>query len=177
MSDKDKKDEGTKLKFELEISLKPVNPSESKDKKKKPSSPGCIVLALPLLILVLIVTLFLPEPSTPAESRVRSVAVSIQPVAPVVALPECEPGIGVGGWVRVVYLPGARMRLSPGYRNKDNSVDTLGYVGYGHRLWVLNGPQMADGLCWWRVRDEACGNEGWVADRTQGGQRLLQPSQ
>jgi hypothetical protein len=179
MSDKgkDKKDEGTKIQVGgMEIIIMQVkNPSESKDKKS--SSPGCIVLALPLLIFAAVVIFFSPQSSAPAESRVRSADVSIQPAVLAVDPPECEPGISAGGWVKVTHLPGARMRASPGYRNKDNSVDTLGYVGYGHRLWVLSGPQMADGLCWWRVRDESCGNEGWVADHAQGGLGLLRSSQ
>jgi len=176
MSDKAKKDESNKLKFEIELTIKPVNPSDSKDKKTKKSSDSClIVLVIPLLILCGLVLTLPSQSPVPAGAQVGSASSSIQPIVPVVALPACEPGISAGNWARVAALPGVRLRSSPGYRNKDDGMDTIGYLGYGSQLQILSGPRIADGLCWWWVRDGSSGKEGWMADHAQGGQRRLKP--
>ncbi|MBL8163768.1 MAG: hypothetical protein JNJ61_17405, partial [Anaerolineae bacterium] len=61
-------------------------------------------------------------------------------------------------------------RSSPGTDNTVNTV--LDIAEPGEVFTIVAGPQEANGLTWWRVRD-ANGSEGWAAE-TDGVQELLQ---
>lgn len=143
--------------------------SESDEDGSSGSSSGCSILILLLVVFVAVALFSIAGGDENEGSPVGALSFDVSA--------ECEPGIVVGGQVKVNLLPGARMRTSPGYRIKDDSVDTICCVRLGRRLQVLGGPQMADGICWWRVRDEVSSNEGWVADHTESGRRLLKPSE
>ena len=86
---------------------------------------------------------------------------------------DCQPGIQVGKTVHVVY-PAVRMRLSPGYVEKDDEVDTKHYMETDDRIADKGGPQIKDGLCWWLVEHE--GYQGWTADHSREGRLLLSVS-
>jgi hypothetical protein len=168
----------TKLKIEGEVTLT-SSQKESSESKKSGQSSGCLLYLLFLMISLVIALLVLAGGGLGGGGVGGSLnggsSIGIQSAGG--TSQGCEPGIGVGGEVKVNLLPGARMRTSPGYRIKDDSVDTICCVRLGRRLQVLGGPQMADGICWWRVRDEVSNNEGWVADHTESGRRLLKPSE
>jgi hypothetical protein len=167
----------TKLKIEGEVTLT-SSQKESSESKKSSQSSGCLLFLL-FLMMSLVIALLVLAGGGLGGGGVGSLngdsSIGIQSAGG--TSQGCEPGIGVGGEVKVNLLPGARMRTSPGYRIKDDSVDTICCVRIGRRLQVLGGPQMADGICWWRVRDEVSNNEGWVADHTESGRRLLKPSE
>lgn len=143
---------------------------------KKPNSPSkpprTSTAFLLLLLLIMAATMVCLMESAQWENQAEG---SSSFVLPAIGSAECVPGISAGNWARVASLPGVRLRSSPGYSAKDDAVDTVCCLGYNRRLQVLSGPRIADGLCWWWVRDESSGKEGWVADHAQGGQRLLKP--
>lgn len=66
----------------------------------------------------------------------------------------------------------ANLRATPGWRNKAQD-DILAELLPGLRLQLLSGPQQADGLAWWQVRDPKSGAEGWMAEVTANGYRAL----
>ncbi len=68
-----------------------------------------------------------------------------------------------------------RVRVSPGNVGKP-SEDILARVPRRSVLQIQGGPQMVDGLRWWQVLirfPETPQPEGWVADSTRGGIRVL----
>ncbi|NPA90379.1 MAG: hypothetical protein GXO55_02840 [Chloroflexi bacterium] len=82
------------------------------------------------------------------------------------------PVIHVGGKAQVVARVGVRLRKSPGYRNKPAG-DILVVVPPRSVVEVIGGPQQVDDLRWWRVRWKSY--EGWMAEYSAGGTRLLAP--
>jgi hypothetical protein len=66
------------------------------------------------------------------------------------------------------------VRTSPGYLGKPPA-DVIAQLTPGQQVEILEGPQSADGLTWWRVRplpptDPA---EGWIAEATASGVQIL----
>jgi len=161
-------------KTETKLTVGDVEVDITVGRKKPPDkNQGCsfsgIAIATIFLIIVALVWLSFGESSEPSETQRETPPVSIQGLGGVTT---CEPGIMVGEWV--ITVAKVRMRSSPGYNGKN---DTIGYCGSGERLLVLSGPSEKDGLCWWRVRCESSGKEGWMADHAQGGLRLLKPAE
>jgi len=69
-----------------------------------------------------------------------------------------------------------RVRRSPGYVNKPGD-DTLGAFAPSATLNIVDGPQDADGLIWWRVGGISDGSGeliGWVAESAPNGVVLMQ---
>lgn len=62
------------------------------------------------------------------------------------------------------------LRQTPGYQNKPPE-DVIAVIPPGEAGAVVDGPQDADGLRWWRVRFAA--GEGWIAERSNSGKVLL----
>jgi hypothetical protein len=159
--------------------------------KGNPSAPGCLVL---ILLLVLLFFVLWPEQRAPSSTAagpfVASVATATATFLPGTASPvpptdtpipppgiatyNCQPGIGIGKAVDVVY-EAVRMRHSPGYVEKDDNVDTKHYMQTGDKVVVKGGPQIRDGLCWWFIEHE--GLQGWTADHSREGRLLLSSGQ
>lgn len=161
-------------KSETKLKVGDVDVSITVEKKtpqppKKSSGCNLLFLVLPLAIMAAAVWASSLGDSVPKEKQTETPEFVIQPAA---ISTECEPGIKAGGWVKVV--ANVRVRSSPGYRGKD---DTIHFCKSGDRLLVLRGPTEKDELCWWHVRGEFSGKtvEGWIADRARGGIRLLKP--
>lgn len=62
------------------------------------------------------------------------------------------------------------LRRTPGYVNK-NDTDVIVEIPEGERVRIISGPSKADGLNWWRV--EWNGYEGWMAEKTASGKKIL----
>lgn len=84
---------------------------------------------------------------------------TLAPTATPTAMPAV---VAVGGRVEVVNRNGARVRATPGTDDTVNRV--LRVVNYGHVFEVVSGPQQANGLTFWQVRDLQNGEAGWVAE-------------
>ena len=82
----------------------------------------------------------------------------------------CQPGIEVGKTVDVVHAA-VRMRWSPGYVDKDDTLDSIHYMQTGDKVMIRGGPEIKDGLCWWVVEHQ--GYRGWTADHSREGRLLL----
>ena len=82
----------------------------------------------------------------------------------------------VGGYVEVVYTgwDGVWVRRSPGNKGKNDSVDIIATLFPPQRYEVIDGPQMKDGLTWWKLK--GLFGEGWVAEYSGSGIRLIAPS-
>lgn len=68
------------------------------------------------------------------------------------------------------------LRRTPGYAGKPE-VDVVAEIPAHERMRVLSGPQLADGLSWWRVRrlnQNVPVRDGWVAATAPDGTTLLQ---
>lgn len=121
-----------------------------------------------LLIAVILFYVLLPAgTSRSAQAAGVGGGMSIQTVA--TATP-CA--IQVGSNVQVVYPGTINVRLSPGYSNKTESDLLCGGTRTGEQFTVVDGPQVADNLIWWKVSNARC--TGWVAERTQQGVLILQ---
>ncbi|MEZ4736796.1 MAG: NBR1-Ig-like domain-containing protein [Caldilineaceae bacterium] len=67
------------------------------------------------------------------------------------------------------------LRKDPGYVGKPGD-HVLGQIPHGAPVMILDGPQSADGLTWWRVRAPLLDNEtaaGWIAEIDPNGLRLI----
>ncbi len=82
-------------------------------------------------------------------------------------------GLYIGGRAKVVSRVGVRMRKTPGYKGKPAN-DVVIVVPPNTTLDVIGGPKEVDGLRWWQVRWGK--HEGWMAEFSAGGTRLLGPS-
>ena len=65
----------------------------------------------------------------------------------------------------------ASLRSSPGYLNKDDTVDVIYKIDCGQTVELLGGSQYSDGLTWWKVSWN--GYSGWMADHTTSGRIIL----
>jgi hypothetical protein len=77
----------------------------------------------------------------------------------------------LGDWARVSVDPpqSSRIRSSPG-----SSGEILGEAPAGDNLLVIDGPQCASGLTWWKVRT-LDGLEGWAAEGDADAYWLVEP--
>ncbi|MBN1934759.1 MAG: hypothetical protein JW934_08835 [Anaerolineae bacterium] len=80
--------------------------------------------------------------------------------------------IRVGANVVVVYPGTVNVRVSPGYANKSDTDLLCGGAGSGEQFTAVDGPQVVDGLTWWKLSNARC--TGWVAETTQRGMLILQ---
>ncbi len=117
----------------------------------------------------------LASPTLPAQFQAaveQAIVLQGPTLAPIIftATPTPAPRIEIGSTVAVVGSNGIRIRSSPGTDNTVNTV--LDIAEPGEVFTIVAGPQEANGLTWWRVRD-ANGSEGWAAE-TDGVQELLQ---
>ncbi|MBI5668843.1 MAG: SH3 domain-containing protein [Chloroflexi bacterium] len=79
-----------------------------------------------------------------------------------------QPALAVGGEARVTTTAGDSLRLRDAAGTGGN---VIGMIENGTILTLLDGPQPADGMPWWKVRTPD-GAEGWVAERV-GDERTL----
>jgi hypothetical protein len=120
----------------------------------------------PTLMVVLLLVGLLAVVLSPDASN----SPSPSPRAPAGAGLQCSATFSIGQQVSVS-ANGVHLRRSPGHVGKDTATDVIDRLFNGGAVTILEGPSPKDGLCWWRVRYRE--EEGWVADRTQDGTRLL----
>jgi Predicted solute binding protein len=68
-------------------------------------------------------------------------------------------------------VPEVNLRLSPGYRSKDDSQDVIVAIPSGETVRLLQGPQVVEELNWWYV--EWNSYKGWIAEKTGQGRLIL----
>ena len=154
-------------------------PQQRRARKKRSGLPLWPLVVLVLLIAVVFISLWNPfTPSTqptPVEVLPTATPALPTPVVFPTATPTPKPTstptpsvpteVGVGVYVKVVNTEadGLRYRWGPGM----NTV-TKKFIEDGAILKVLDGPEEADGLTWWRLEDPAEADEelkiGWAAD-------------
>lgn len=63
------------------------------------------------------------------------------------------------------------LRRTPGYKNKNDSIDSIFEIPCDEYVELLGDTKSVDGLTWWKIR----WNEltGWVADHTASGKTIL----
>ena len=147
--------------------------TRAKGRRGLPLWPLVVIL---LLILTVLITLWNPfaPPTQPTMEIIPTVTPSLPTVAPFpTATPTPKPTptpsvpteIAAGVYVKVVNTEadGLRFRWGPG-----TDTITKKFVEDGTILKVLDGPEEADGLTWWRLEDSSEQDEdlkiGWAAD-------------
>lgn len=147
--------------------------TRAKGRRRLPLWPLAVIL---LLILAVFITLWNPftPPTQPTVEIIPTVTPALPTVAPLpTATPTPKPTptpsvpteIGVGIHVKVINteVDGLRFRWGPGL-----DTVTKKFVEDGAILKVLDGPEEADGLTWWRLEDPSEEDEdlkiGWAAD-------------
>lgn len=131
-----------------------------------------IIIGFGILLIGIILFYVVLEPSSgavrtqvvtpPASGRgVGAQAVTATPCA-----------IRVGSNVVVIYPGTVNVRASPGYTNKPSTDYLCGGASSGEQFTAVDGPQVVDGLTWWKLSNARC--TGWVAETTQGGVLALQ---
>jgi len=147
--------------------------TRAKGRRRLPLWPLAVIL---LLILAVFITLWNPftPPTQPTVEIIPTVTPALPTVAPLpTATPTPKPTptpsvpteIKVGVYVKVVNTEadGLRFRWGPGMDNV-----TKKFIADGTILKVLDGPEEADGLTWWRLEDpseeDADLKVGWAAD-------------
>ena len=76
-----------------------------------------------------------------------------------------------GDWARTTTVVNARR--TPGFVGKGPD-DVVREVAAGVVLRLAEGPQVVDGLVWWRVQEGNVAPFGWMAESTSGGAALLE---
>ncbi len=142
--------------------------TQARDRRGLPLWPLLVIL---LLILAVFITLWNPfAPSPPPTVEIIPTVTPALPTLP--PLPTSTPTprptptptlpteITVGGYVKVVGAGADQLsyRSGPGL-----NYARLKLVKDGAILGVLDGPEEADGLTWWRLKDKE-GDIGWAAD-------------
>lgn len=85
--------------------------------------------------------------------------------------PAPAPGLFArGNRVTNVSNSAVNLRLTPGYQGKP-AADVIAVVPAGASGAIVDGPELADGLTWWRVQFGE--QEGWMAEQTSSGILLL----
>jgi hypothetical protein len=119
-----------------------------------------------------------------AASQPTSPASTVAPLAPAppaaptspaptaTAVPTPIPAMRVGGRARVVNVGDSplRARAAPGLAG---SIRVVARFPQGSEVTIVEGPQQADGLTWWRISGEA--GDGWSAERAADGGAFLEP--
>lgn len=117
--------------------------------------------------------------ATPTAERAAVATVTATPASasPTAAptptpAPTRPPTMRVGGQARVVNVGDStlRAREEPGLTTSSRIVARF---PDGSQVTVVEGPQEADGLTWWRV--SGAEGEGWSAERSPDGVVLLEP--
>lgn len=145
----------------------------ARGQRKLPLWPLAVIVLLIAVVIISLVNPFAPSP--PATVEIMPTATPALPtVAPfptATATPKPTPTpsvpteIAIGGYVKVVNTEadGLRFRWGPGMDNV-----TKKFIKDGTILEVLDGPEEADGLTWWRLEDLSEEDEdlkiGWAAD-------------
>lgn len=148
--------------------------ARAKGRRGLPLWPLAVIV---LLILVVLISLWNPF-TPPAQPTVEIVIPTVTPALPTVELlptatptpkptptPSVPTEIAVGVYVKVINTDadGLRYRWGPGL-----DTVTKKFVQDGTVLKVLDGPEEADGLTWWRLEDLEETDEdlriGWAAD-------------
>ncbi len=86
---------------------------------------------------------------------------------------------GTGTTLRNVTNTNVRIRQTPGHLSKPDG-DIIAGIPTGGQVAVIGGPATVDGLTWWQVRYiNSSGQvvEGWSAEVTPSGVRILGPDQ
>jgi len=86
---------------------------------------------------------------------------------------------GSGTTLRNVTNTNVRIRQSPGHQSKPEG-DIIAAIPAGGQVAVIGGPVTADGLTWWQIRytnNSGQVVEGWSAEVTPSGVRILAPDQ
>ena len=147
--------------------------TRARGRRKLPLWPLAVIL---LLIAVVLISLW--NPFTPPTQPTVEITPTVTPALPTVApfptatptpkptpTPSVPTKIEVGGYVKVIgaEADGLRFRWGPGM-----DTVTKKFIEDGAILKVLDGPEEADGLTWWRLEDPAEEDEdlkiGWAAD-------------
>lgn len=112
-----------------------------------------------------------PSNNESAINPVQAEQSSWQPVAePVPGVEYRDPMPIKNGAVVVVQMQ-SEIRNSPGHNNKPNE-DILNMSFQGERFNVVGGPEYVDGLWWWQISNDRCGN-GWIAQTKTDGKVIL----
>jgi len=98
---------------------------------------------------------------TPAPLETQAGIVEERPV---------DQGFAAGARVVNASAGSVNLRRTPGFQNKPDDDVLLG-VPSGSQGTLIDGPQSADGLKWWRVRFGD--HEGWMAQQSSRGLLLL----
>ena len=147
--------------------------TRARGRRKLPLWPLAVIL---LLIAVVLISLW--NPFTPPTQPTVEITPTVTPALPTVApfptatptpkptpTPSVPTEIEVGGYVKVIgaEADGLRFRWGPGM-----DTVTKKFIEDGAILKVLDGPEEADGLTWWRLEDpkeeDADLKIGWAAD-------------
>jgi hypothetical protein len=154
-------------------------PRQRRARRPRQGLPLWPLVVLVLLIAVVFISLWNPfAPSTePIVEEIIPTATSALPTPVTLPTatrtprptstptPSLPPEIGVGVYVKVVNTEadGLRFRYGPGMNTATKKLIEDGVI-----LKVLDGPEEADGLTWWRLEDPAEEDEdlkiGWAAD-------------
>lgn len=140
-----------------------------------PASPPqfVIITANPTSAPEITLPSLLVSPTLPAgfeSAGVPNLALEGPTLAPIVFTPTMTPApeIAIGSTVRVAGTNGINVRAAAG---TDQAVVTV--ADPGDTFVILDGPQDANGLTWWKIQDQAAGITGWAA-QNDGTQELLQ---
>lgn len=109
-----------------------------------------------------------PTATTAAEASPTVEVAPTDEAAATIAPPPAA--ITVGGYAKVVATAGVRLRGSAGTTGELIELLNVGVV-----LSVIGGPQQADDLTWWQLRNPDSGQEGWAAEKV-GEDVLLEPA-
>ncbi len=119
---------------------------------------------------------FMPLPQTfdmlfgwQALDRGAVVAEDGVPVTKCPGAPESY--VKIGDWVRVSVDPPLPIRIRSG---PGSSGDAIGEAEPGSNLFIIDGPECANGFAWWQVRS-LDGLEGWTIEGDSDGYWLVEP--
>ena len=144
-----------------------------RERRRLPLWPLAVILLVILAVVISFPNLFRPSPQPTVEIIPTNTPALPTPVPLPTATPTPRPTstpsvpteIAVGVYVKVINTEadGLRYRWGPGL-----DTVTKKFVEDGTILKVLDGPEEADGLTWWRLEDPEEADEdlkiGWAAD-------------
>lgn len=98
-------------------------------------------------------------PPRPTDLPTPTFTVTRPPPTATLPPPSPTPGLGLGATAQVGDTGGLGlvMHTDPGLNTA-----VIRVLQDGERVVIIAGPQQADGMTWWQVRDSS-GQEGWVA--------------
>jgi len=135
---------------------------------------GCLLLLVACILLVLVAGLWLltKPAAVPTDPRPTAIVWTATPTPTPTATPTPTPTatptlpaspteVGVGVRVRVVGTGAAGLSIRA---SASVAAERIEVAAEGEVFLVVDGPQFADDLTWWRLRDEANPQrEGWAA--------------